>query len=151
MKEDTSPLESTHITLQRRKKSKAKKARRIWSSRSQQKNTPAVLIYSIHLSHNSLVYFLYPKAACSLDLDDVLESTVDRAPDRLNLLPEVDRGDGTLADALRSELKLRIHLLVRARGTEAVETERPGSCYYLVLIKGCKKNLLMSILLPAER
>lgn len=57
-----------------------------------------------------------------LTLQNLLESTVDRRAHRVTLV-EVNGGKSTLANALRSELELLVHLLVRSRGTETVETE----------------------------
>lgn len=56
-------------------------------------------------------------------LDELLESTVERRADVGNFLPEVDRGDSALGDALRGELELLVDVLVGTRGTEAVEAE----------------------------
>lgn len=66
-------------------------------------------------------------------LDDLLESTVERAAERLDVLIELDGLGSTLGDALRSEFKLLVDLLVGAGSTEAVEAE-----------------LLVGVLLPAE-
>lgn len=87
-------------------------------------------------------------------LDEVGEGTVDGRAQRLDVLPEVDGGLGTLSDSLRGELEFlkvkgqlqvtykvdkiqkityRVHLLVRTRSTKSVETK-----------------LLVTVLLPTK-
>lgn len=59
------------------------------------------------------------------NLDDVLESAVNRGAQRLNVLPEIDGGQSTLGDTRGGELELLVYLLVGTGRTEAVESEGP--------------------------
>lgn len=56
-------------------------------------------------------------------LDELLERPVDRRADVGHILPEVNGCQGALGNALGRELKLLVDIQVRARGTEAVQTE----------------------------
>lgn len=60
--------------------------------------------YTLHfILHSILPHEL---VQCMYTLDKLLESTVDRRTDIWNILPEVNRGHSTLADALRCKLEL---------------------------------------------
>lgn len=83
-----------------------------------------ILNYTKQILHNNLRKILFSLYIIDTQhLDQLCKSPINRRPNRLDHLPEVNSSNSTLRNSLSGELELLVHILIRSGGTEAVKSE----------------------------